>query len=696
MNSQSPPACLTRVARPGAFLAAVVLVVGVAGHSQSSTAGELAVVKDAHPCCAVLLGREAPEPHRQIAAAVARIIRERTTADIPILTGSSRGALQAEYETVVVLGDEASNRLIGELLRRSGKTGPDQESVGEAGFVIRTLNLDGRTWIVLAGGGVRGTVAAAGKFFRKLDFAGKSATVDRLEIVERIDPDERMFSQPQKPAQWGNAFMDAPVEQVRDYVEGMAMWGTDEMLSLCAWGVKNPFAENPDPESRRKLERVMGLLGYAQSLGMNVGYFDYPNCVYEDQVHLRDLGGKFHPKYPKDACPSIPEVRKVLLENRRNVYRYAKESGVRLSFLIHNARDFGGCDCGKCAPWMKTFLKLNEELHAIAKEYFPDIKIYLTTWALKPEGRRILLDYVEKEKPDWVAGVLDRPGLRLPDPYISVGWQTIFACGPREVYGKMGADPLPRFLPMKVREFQERGIRTVHTYSEGIYDDINNMIIAQACRRPSRDDFRELLGEYAHAYFGVSEEDAQAVADLILRRFQTTPAGRFNAALRVDRPGDVLATLVDMEERMPPWGKNGWRYRILKARVQLEDLDRRAGALDGWNAKIGTTLAESLAEGKSDSAVKEALLKTAKDLTELKETLEGLRNEHGKLTADLYGNIYGTPRRHEAHGTYPLPLPSRTDSIPELLEQCESLLKDADAKRRRDGAAALLRALRDK
>ncbi|NLF07640.1 MAG: hypothetical protein GX594_06630, partial [Pirellulaceae bacterium] len=162
----------------------------------------------------------------------------------------------------------------------------------------------------------------------------------------------------QKPPQWGNAFMDAPAELLREYIEDMALWGSTDFVTLgFLWTLDNPFDEEADAESREKLKKITGLAVYAGQLGMKIGYYVYPNTVYRNEVGLRELGGKF--RYPQDACPSVPEVCKVL----------------------------------------------------------------------------------------------------------------------REAYGRMGSDPLPLFLPGKLKEFHDNGVRYIHTYSEGIWDDINNAIV---------------------------------------------------------------------------------------------------------------------------------------------------------------------------------------------------------------------------
>ncbi len=665
------------------------LFLGPANLVSSTSAADAVLVHQGRPNCRIVLGRQSPAVQQNIAQLLVRRIAKRTGCRLPIVYRKD-DQQQATEEVVILIGDPSTNLLVESLCRQADVPSPTPDNVGPGGFVVYSLMREGKPWVVLAGSDDRGTVCAVGKFLRSIDFADRSTTVGRLEIIERIDPTKRMLSQPQKPAQWGNAFLDAPINRIREYVEDMAMWGTDSMLSLCAWQVDNPFREDADSRSVGKWKRVRDVLLHAQSLGMDVGYFDYPNCVYEDQTHLRKLGGKF--RYPKDACPSIPEVREVLLENRENIYLSAKQAGLEFSFLIHNAHDFGGCDCDKCAPWMKTFLKLNEELYHIARKHHPRVKIYLTTWACSKEERRILFDFLCEKKPEWVLGVLDRPGVELPIPYVSVGWQTIFACGGHECYGKMGADPLPLFLQKKVQEFHDRGIRAVHTYSEGIYDDINNMVVAQVCRRPFRKDIHELLAEYCHAAFGTGSEDSLKIADLILCKFRHSTKGPFNAALRVIDPKEVQAVFEDVETRMPDWGKRGWQYGILKTRVQLEVLDEKAQSYEGWFRRIDDLLTIAASSG-DDIALRTALEEAKSSLGNLESSFGQIEAESRRLTDRLYLDLYGTPERHAAHGCFRPALPYYS-LVPKLFRRCEALAADAKSDRRKEGAIALLKTLR--
>jgi hypothetical protein len=671
----------------GSGLAAALAVLPQVGQ-----AGDVILVRNGDANCSIVVGIKSAVPECNIARVLQSRIRERTGCEIQVIDETDEASVISRRPIVIVVGSPSGNSISARLCSQHGWLTPSPETIGPGGYAIHTLTRDGATWILLAGADARGTVCAVGKFLRRIDFSECSAVVGRLNTIDRIDPAEAMDSQQYKPSQWGNSFMDAPIDQLRRYVEDLALWGSCSLWNVCCYKINNPFRQDADGRSREKWERVRDLFKYAYSIGLEIGYVDCPNSVYDDQLYLRDLGGKF--RYREDVCPSIPDARKVLLVNRENLYRAAKEAGIEFKYFLYFAHDNGGCDCEKCAPWIRTFITLSEEMYRIAVRYHPRLKIYLTTWMCSPEEKRMMLDYVRNEKPSWVAGVMDRPGVELPAPYVSVGWQTIFACGAREIYGKMGADPLPIFIPAKIQEYRQRRIGAFFTYTEGIYDDINSAIVAQYCRHPFRDDGRDILKEYCHYNFGMDDRDSGVLADLILTKFKASGEGPFNAALHVEDPEHVLAAMEEIERRMPPWGTGNWRYGILKARVQLECLEKKAQSAGGWVNDLDTILSAAAAKGE-EAALAKFLVQARDCLTGAEASFDRLEKECEEVTHHLYVDLYGSPRREAAHGFFRLQMPWR-QLVTALAKRCGDLMLEKDVGKLKKGVIAMQTALRAK
>lgn len=681
----------------GKSLAIVLILVSSSVAAAPSRANDLTLVDNGQARCALVLGPEDASVPHALAAVLQQRIQARSGSQMPIVSKLQPSDDAGRSPITILVGTPTNNPLIARLCQSSNRLLPTPESVGPGGFVIHTEEKGKAIRIVLAGADDRGTACAVGKFFRSLDFSGRDVAVARLNIVDRIDPEETMQCQQYKPAQWRNPFVDAPSEQIREYVEDMALWGSDSLWNVCCYLINDPFAPTADEPSRQKWARIRDLFIYAHDLGMEIGYVDCPNSVYNDQLWLRKLGGKFdgRGRNEEDVCPSVPEARKIILQNRDNLYRAASEAGIELKYLLHFAYDNGGCGCDKCKPWIRTYIALSRELHQIARKYHPRVKVFFTTWYCSDAEKQVIIDYLVNEKPNWVAGVMDRPGLvGLPDQYLSSGWQTIFGCGSWECYGRMGADPMPVFLQRKIGEYHAQGIRAFFTYSEGIEDDINTAVCAQVCRHPTSTDIPAVVAEYCHAAFGTNDPDSSALAEIISTRFKTRPHGPFNASVRVEAPSDVLKQLEAIEMRMPEWGKADWRWGIVKTRVELEVLDQRAAAASDWVARFDATLAKALS--KRDPALGKALDEVTRQLDRQSADFAELQKRCEQLTRRLYVDFYGTPDRNQGLsrlGMYRVSLPRQSLLAP-LRRRCEALSAISNASARRQGVEALLKTLR--
>ena len=601
----------------------------------------LPVVKAGKPVAAFRVG-DADSVAARIATIAVRRIEARTGARLALVT-------------------RATNTPAIELRLLRGDT-----DLGPNGCRIERLP----SRVAISSGDARGLGAGLGRFLRALVFAGEDVTWPGQAVEERVDPAQTMRCEQYKPGQWGNAFEDAPIEKIRGYIEDLLLWGTDCIWNACWHNLSDPFADGAAPSSQAQWRRMCELLKYAESIGLDSGYVDCVNSVYADQAHLRKLGGKL--RYPEDVCPSIPQARAVLLCNRENVFRAAAESGLRLRYVLYFAHDNGGCDCPKCLPWIPTYLELVREYWQIADRYHPGVKVYLTTWMCSAAEKRDLLAYLGTHKPEWVAGVMDRPGVALPAPYRAVGWQTDFGCGPRECYGKMGADPAPGFMIGKVRAYHKQGTRGIFTYTEGIYDDINSAAIAQECRQPGSVDVGRFLEEYCRWNVGLYGDDLKRMVGLLMEHFEWRKRGPHNAAVHVKQPDRALKILDSLETRMPTWAIENWRYRILRTRIELERLDDLAHNGPDWEPAVRAAL-------DTAATKREALdrVRTARQvIAEATEMQASLHKRCKQLTDTLYNELYGSPDRHRAHGRFTIRV--QRDALAAAVDRRLAALEKAD------------------
>ena len=618
-----------------------------------------------------------------LAQVLAERIRKRTGHALTVVAEK-----EAEGHTAagtIVIGTPAPDGPLAGLWQKAAAANADLASLGPGGFAILPVLAEGRTSFFLVGADVQGHAAAVGKFLRRLSFREHEVVAPGAKVLERTDPGQVMQIQQYKPAQWGNPFKDAPMEMMREYVEDQALWGSDSFWNVCCYMINNPFAPGADAASVSTWERVRDLFKQAHSLGMGIGLVDCPNSVYDDQLTLRQLGGTF--VYREDVCPSIPEAHRVILENRENLYRAAHEAGIEFRYFLHFAHDNGGCGCDRCQPWIMTYIRLNEELHRLALTYHPRAKIFMTTWMLSAAEKTMMLDYIERERPAWLAGVMDRPGVALPAGYLSSGWQTIMTYGTDRTYGKMGADPMPAYLQAKVNEFRRQGIRAIFTYSEGIYDDINSAAIAQIGRHPTTFAARDFLAEYCHWNYGTEAAQSQRLAEVLADQFTAVPFAH-SAHVGVKAPAAAMAALQTAEKTMPTWGRETWRYGILKDKVELECLSEKAAAVEWWLPRVKESLAAASLAGDRTQArgrVREASQHLREASAELAADVERAR----AVARHLYIDLYQTPRRHPVHGSFALAQPWAR-LIGELARRCEELVHVEDAA----GFGAELEAIR--
>ena len=67
-------------------------------------------------------------------------------------------------------------------------------------------------------------------------------------------------------------------------------------------------------------------------------------------------------------CPSIPEARQALLEQREALFK----SMPFYDIIRYKSGDGGGCECSKCAPYGGKFIRLCEDYTRLLHKYHPD------------------------------------------------------------------------------------------------------------------------------------------------------------------------------------------------------------------------------------------------------------------------------------------------------------------------------------
>ena len=179
-----------------------------------------------------------------------------------------------------------------------------RKDIVREGYRIETLP---DNTICILGGDDRGLVAGAGKFLRGCRFGEKMLTPS----------DWRGTGCPEKEVRgiyfathFFNFYHAAPVSEVDQYVEELALWGFN---ALTVWFDMHHFNGINDPAAQEIIGRLHRILKAAGAIGMSPGLIVLANEGYRNTPqHLRAADtGRSH--YGVEICPSIPEGRNLIL-----------------------------------------------------------------------------------------------------------------------------------------------------------------------------------------------------------------------------------------------------------------------------------------------------------------------------------------------------------------------------------------------
>lgn len=399
-----------------------------------------------------------------------------------------------------------------------------------------------------------------------------------------------------------NFYHDAPIEDVRRYVEDLALWGVN---AVSVWFDMHHYRGMSDPAAQAMVARLNEVLGCAKDLGLatsltslaNEGWADSPESLRADWTAGHD--GYHHPPgghYHVEICPSKPGGLDRILEWAGQ--RLDAFSGVSPDYLWIWPYDQGGCTCSRCAPWgANGFLRCAEPIAKQYKGRFPKGKVVLSTWYFDHfiDGEWAAFDRrIPRPGPDWIDYLLvDDCGDRFPAyplahgapggfPMVNFSEISMYAQYP---WGSYGANPLPRHLGAIWDSAKDR-LSGGFPYSEGIFEDMNKAIMAQCYWDPSRLP-SDTLREY------IAWEFAPDVADDALAAVELFEVNQHHLVMR--RDGRTVVSMPVMKEtrrerdlvesidaRLDAPARASWRWRIFLLRGIIDDeLARHGGDISG-------------------------------------------------------------------------------------------------------------------
>jgi len=388
---------------------------------------------------------------------------------------------------------------------------------------------------------------------------------------------------------WYHVASDAEVAR---YMEDLALWGMNAvkavlpMITLHGW--EDPEA-GPALAMLRRYARTAHELDLMFFTGMGNALFMGAPSEIRAKPLPDPLGRRGNSGYP--VCPSNPAGHAYLMENMRQLCLRFQDIGIDgVSFWPY---DEGGCPCEQCRPWGSNgHLKLARDMTAVGRQYFPKMKVVLSTWgfdtppegewpglmeALSP-GREPWLDYILADAhEDFPRYPLENgvPGARalLNFPEISM-WGN-------SPWGGIGANPLPARLQRlwsQVRHVVKGGF----PYSEGIYEDMNKVVELQFYWDAQRTAW-ETLGEYSRYEYGAGT--AETVLQLVDALEAAASRSFRQQAVDPETARATWKVASSLDAGMPSWARKGWRWRVLLLRSLLDQERFGTGNLEGAQAQ---------------------------------------------------------------------------------------------------------------
>lgn len=479
---------------------------------------------------------------------------------------------ESNDEALAIVGTPSSSQLInarGQL-----------PELGEEGFLVEARP---GAPAVIAAAHPQGLIFGAGLLLRASRFS--DGRWDRPELSETSTPVKQL-----RPiyfaTHFGNWYCHASIEELREYIQDLALWGYNALIT---WFDFHHYKDLEDGTAQ--WERLGRLDVLAKEVGMKVGRIAIANESFAGQAppELTAIGRLEGTGYETDLCPSKPEARAIILDDRRQFLTRVSET-TSLDWICLWPYDQGGCNCDQCTPWPKTFMELGREIAGMTKQVLPETEIMVSAWwigthvAGEDEAffeslsrketwfRTIVAGTVELRR--WLSQEREIPGeygvLLFPEVsmFDSLPW------------GSRGANPAPIKFSAEMAELGPHLIGAM-PYSEGRYEDLNKVLWAQLQWDPSR-GLSSILEDYCRDSFGwqTEEEGPQLLYDIEAGlRDLSSAAGRLELANR-------------LEGRMEEWGLRGWRWQILKAHTLIDALK--------WEVDSPGTTEERRAEARAE------------------------------------------------------------------------------------------------
>ena len=399
------------------------------------------------------------------------------------------------------------------------------------------------------------------------------------------------------PAHFGNFYECASYNELRSYFKELKGWGA---TGIGTWfdpaNMVDPFGKNPlykwaREKPMQEMERKRDLLCAARDEGLKVSLALSPNVVYIDQLSQELAADTSEKGYiGPNLCPCKPKAKEIILQNQQNILHFLKEKKLSLDYVLAIIKDYGGCACAKCFPWIKTYLSLFEEIVPLILKYHPRARVQFLTWWLNQKEIEAIVSYLNEKKPNWAEGInlslgyaREVPVIELSSPYQKTVFLHIsYSSGHSDKYGVKGGVVAPERLE-EIFKKMPSDIIGFQAYSEGIYDDLNKYLSCQLGRNANL-NVHQLVEKYCQDYFNLEGKDLKKTIEAIyeLEHIEENK----------ERGPAIFEVFKEVGERHDLF--DNWRFALLFIRAKVADIEFEIGDEERWEEETAKLTSEGV------------------------------------------------------------------------------------------------------
>lgn len=328
---------------------------------------------------AIVRTPDQPDP---VEAHAARILAERLSelGGLPVrVEREGQPSPVQAGELLILLGTAENHRALAALVADE-KPFRDPE-----GFLLKTFASAGGVTLAARGVDRRGVLYAAGEILRQADASGRQLELP-VPLEVRSAPAFEI-----RGTQIGQSGVALQKARVRRWTERERQRKLEDYVLAGLNTV--PVNAHQGGDAFYRFARAMGLKTM-EHYGPNAG------SGPAEWLASESIGRQGY------LCPSVPAAREALLKKCDATFRAAAP----LDYVVFVGGDGGGCECDRCLPYGRVFIRLCEDMAAIVRRYHPRTEFFITNQKFSNESDQAVFAYLQEQPRPWLRALSYGPG----------------------------------------------------------------------------------------------------------------------------------------------------------------------------------------------------------------------------------------------------------------------------------------------